>query len=204
MERQCAFREERIMRYNKNTIQNNRNTTQAQKTGIIAPWIEYQKRVKALFGRDPEIIVGEVYEPDGNEVDYAFDIEVRNHRKFEALDAVLPAIREFGNVTLGIQIFDEENIGGTDDIAAIYQTLFRDNPIVQDVKIVVDQFCIRHAYVLFAPEVIQYYRDEMTDYNGLFSGLAQDIAKEIFEDKTGNVHFCTAPVEEISASSNAQ
>jgi len=170
----------------------NANTT--TNPAIIAPWYEYQKQIKALLERDPQITVGEVYEPEGHEVDFAFDIQVRNHEKFTALDDLLPAMKEYGNVTLGIEIFDEENTSATDDLAAIYKTLFRDNPIVQDIVVVPDHFGASQVYILFKPEVIQYYRDDMTDYNGLFSGLAQDIAREVFKGKTGNVHFCTAPL----------
>ena len=162
--------------------------------GVIAPWYEYQKQIKALFERDPQIIVGEVYEPQGGEVNYAFDIEVRSHEKFEALEKLLPATKEFGNVSLGIVLYDEENLIGVQDVVATYRALFRDNPIVQDIAVVPDQFGTPQLYILFKPEVIQYFRDELTDYNGLFSGLAQDIAKDVFADDTGCVHFCTARV----------
>ena len=81
-----------------------------RKLTISAPWYEFQKKVKAPFERDPQIIVGDIYEPEGREVDYAFDIEVLNHEKFIALDRVIPGIKEFGNVTLGIVLYDKENI----------------------------------------------------------------------------------------------
>lgn len=162
---------------------------------IIAPWIEYQKRIVALFAQDSEIKVSSVYEPEGREVDYAFDIEVRNHKKFEALNRVIPDIKEFGNVTLGIQIYDEENVESADDQAAIYKALFQDNSIVDDVRVVTDPFGVQQVYVMFKPEVVQYYRDEMMDYNGLWSGLAQDIAKEVFDTSSGTVHFCTTAIK---------
>ena len=171
-----------------------RNTNTTTNPSIIAPWYEYQKQIKALFERDPQIIVGEVYEPEGYEVDFAFDIQVRSHEKFVALDSLLPATKEFGNVTLGIEIFDEENVRAADNLVRLYKTLFCDNPIVQEIRVVPDLFGTPQVYILFKPEVIQYYRDELTDYNGLFSGLAQDIAREVFEDKTGSIHFCTAPL----------
>ena len=175
-------------------MRNIKNVNTNTNPAIIAPWYEYQKQIKALFEREPQITVGEVYEPEGHEVDFAFDIQVRSHEKFTALDGLLPATKEYGNVTLGIEIFDEANITAADDLAVIYKTLFRDNPIVQDIVVVPDHFGTPQVYILFRPEVIQYYRDELTDYNGLFSGLAQDIAREVFEDETGNVHFCTAPL----------
>ena len=162
---------------------------------IIAPWYEYQKQLKALFEHDPAIIVSEVYEPEGQEVNYAIDIDVRDHQKFIALENLLPATIEFGNVTLGIVLFDEENANAEDAPVTAFKSLFQDNPIVQDIRVVTDQFGTPHCYILFRPEVIQYYRDDMTDYNGLCSCLAQDIARVVFNDNSGAIHFCTAPVE---------
>ena len=163
-------------------------------TRIIAPWYEYQKKIVALFSHDPHITISSVYKPEGREVDYAFDIEVRKHEKFEALNRMIPSVKEFGNITLGIQLFDEENTTKKDDIAAICKAMFADNPIVDDVRVVTDQFGVQQVYVMFKAEVIQYYRDEFTDYNGLWSGLAQDIAKEIIDNSLGNLHFCTTAV----------
>ena len=173
----------------KTTTRDNENNP-----AIIAPWYEYQKQIKALFERDPQITVGDVYEPEGREVDFAFDIQVHSHEKFVALEGLLPGIKEYGNVTLGIVMYDEENVRAADDLVRFYKTLFRDNPIVQDIRVVPDLFGTPQVYILFKPEVIQYYRDELTDYNGLFSGLAQNIARDVFEDKTGSIHFCTAPL----------
>ena len=162
---------------------------------LQAPWYEFQNKVAALFKNDPDISVGEIRECGANEdTDYAFDIEVRKHEKFEALNRMIPSVKEFGNITLGIQLFDEENTTKKDDIAAICKAMFADNPIVDDVRVVTDQFGVQQVYVMFKAEVIQYYRDEFTDYNGLWSGLAQDIAKEIIDNSLGNLHFCTTAV----------
>ena len=46
---------------------------------LEAPWYTYQKKVKALFEQDPDIIVGNVNELTDGKTNYAFDIEVRNH-----------------------------------------------------------------------------------------------------------------------------
>ena len=185
------------MRFGKDGNMSNTKNTLKNENGmeIIAPWYDYQKKIKALFEQDPQIIVGEIYEPQGQAVDYAFGIEVRNHKKFMALISLLPEQVEFGNVTLGIVLYDEENISDTDDLAETYRNLFKDNPIVREIPVVEDMAGVKHAFILFQPWVIQYYRDEMMDYNGLFSGLAQDIARELFKDETGTIHFCTAPIE---------
>ena len=168
------------------------------KLNIEAPWYEYQKKVKALFERDADFVVGEVYRPEGGAVDYAFDIEIYDHNKYLAMDRVLPSIREFGNVTLGICLFDRENNEGADTDIELYRTIFNGNPIVKDIRTVVDRTGSTHGYVRFMPEVIQFFHDDLSDFNGNWSGLAQDIAREIFEGENFGVHFCTAGVNETA------
>ena len=167
---------------------------------LEAPWYTYQKKVKALFERDPEIKVRDIVLPEDGRADYLFDIEVRNHEKFLALDRVFPKCVQFGNVTLAINLYDEENSAGADDVLALYETIFKGNPIVKDVRMVVDQTGTKHGFVRFQPEVIQFFDDDLYDYEGNWSGLAQDIAREVFVDETRGIHFCTATVKEAENS----
>jgi len=167
---------------------------------VEAPWYVFQKKVKALFDRDPEITVGEVFPVDNDDtVDYGLIILVRNHDKYVALDRVMPKERSFGNVTLGIQLLDEEKNNAVDDGIALYTTLFKGNPVVKDIKDVSDFTGTRHGFVRFRPEVIQFFHDDISDYNGNWSGLAQDIAREVFTDGFQIIHFCTAGLNENEA-----
>ena len=163
---------------------------------IEAPWYAFRKKLFALFERDPDIIVSEVYETEGGEIPYGIDIEVFDHEKFIALDRALPKIKRFGNVALALTVFDEENICDADIGIELFTTIFKNNPIVKDIKDVEDITGTRHGFVRFRPEVIQFFDDDLSDYNGCWSGLAQDIAKEVFENARG-IHFCTAPVDEV-------
>ena len=163
---------------------------------IEAPWYTFQKKVKALFEADPEIEVGDVIEHGDDRADYSFCIEVRNHEKFLALDRVLPKIRTFGNVTLGILLFDEENTGAEDDRIALYETIFEGNPIVKDIRDITDFTGTRQGFIRFKPEVIQFPDDNIADFDGNWSGLAQDIAKEVFDQEIFGIHFCTADKNE--------
>ena len=166
------------------------------KLRLEAPWNTYQKKVKALFERDPDITVGEVCETEDGRTDYVFDIEVRDHDKFLALDRLLPKERKFGNVTLGIILYDEENRDVADESISLYETIFKGNPILKDIKDVVDQTGTRHGFVRFQPEVIQFFDDDISDFNGNWSGLAQDIAREVFSEGYRGIHFCTADLRE--------
>lgn len=163
---------------------------------IESPWYTFYKKVKALFDKDPDLTVGEIVEPDGGKVDYMFDIEVRNHEKFLALDRVLPKIKTFGNVTLGICLYDEENEVKDGDRINLYKTIFEGNPIVKDIKDVTDFTGTRHGFIRFLPEVIQFPDDNINDFDGNWNGLAQDIAAEVFDNELLGIHFCTAPVSE--------
>lgn len=161
---------------------------------ISPPWYTFRKKVEALFGADPDIVVGDIYPGEDGHFDFLFDIEVRSHKKFLALDRVLPKAKEFGNVRLGIAVFDEEN--GEDDPIETFRALFEGNPDVKDVIALTDPAGVPHGYVRFVPEVVQFFNDDMSDASGNWSGLAQDIAREIFEDSARGVHFCTADIRE--------
>lgn len=65
---------------------------------------------------------------------------------------------------------------------------------MKDIRTVEDSAGITHGFVRFQPEVIQFFQNDISDYNGNWSGLAQDIAKEVFVNQ--NVHFCTADLRE--------
>jgi len=160
------------------------------KLTLEAPWENFNKKVKALFAGDPDITVGDVYETDGD-TDFAFDIEVKKHDKYIALDRLLPGIKVYGNVTLGIVLYDEENTAT--DTLGLFNTLFAGNPIVSDFKTRKDPAGVDWNYVLFAPEVVQFFDDDIGDYYGNWTGLAEDIAREVFAENSLGVNFCTAP-----------
>ena len=160
---------------------------------LSAPWYTYQKKVKALFALDPEIEVGDVHADE--EEGYSFEITVHNAAKYIALDRVMPKAVTFGKVTLKI---DVNNVDDSSTVTAIelYKTIFKGNRIVKDIKDVKDFTGTVHGYIRFYPEVIQFFNDDISDFNGLWSGLAQDIAREVFTNQ--NVHFCTADLRENS------
>ena len=164
---------------------------------LAAPWYTFQKKVAALFEGDPQIVVGEIYRPDNGAVDFAFDIEVKNHKKFLALDRVLPKTKDFGGLTLGIALFDEENVNeNTDTRIGLFATIFEGNPILKDVQTAQDHTGTAIGFVRFQPEVVQFYNDDLSDYSRNWSGLAQDIAREVFTNDFQGVYFCTAAKNE--------
>ena len=151
---------------------------------LSAPWDIYRKKLLALFDKDEDI------EVKGVTNDYELHIVSSNIRKFNALRNLLPPIKTFGNVTLRI-IIDYKEEQAFNYRQAI-KDLFNDNGRVTQIVDVKDPASISHVFVLFKPEVIQFFSDNMFDYNGLWSGLAQDLCTEIFEGaQTNCVHFST-------------
>lgn len=162
-------------------------------TGLIAPWYIYQKEVKALFEYDPQIVVGEVYQQE-NGKDYAFDIEVLSHEKYMAMDQMLSRFKLFGNVALTVNLFDEENSIG-DAAIDICRAIFDGNPLVENIEDIVDFVGVHHSFVVFRPKIIQFYTDNLQDINGNWSGLAQSIARDVFNDAAAGVSFCTGKID---------
>lgn len=157
---------------------------------LSPPWETYAKMLAALFEEDHDIMVGDVDTEDG----YKLPIYVEDHRKYEALCKLLPFTVRFGNVVLQLIIKDSNKNTGI-NYGQLFEDLFKGNPKFKEVKMVKDLVGADHTFVMFQPEVIQFFNDNMFDYNGFWSGLAQDIAKEVFEGATkAGVHFCTAPV----------
>jgi hypothetical protein len=164
------------------------------KVALDAPWVTWCKELKALFDRDDDITVSEIYEPEnGLDTDYAVAVMVRKHEKFLALDRLLPRMKMFGNVSLGIDLYDEEN--KEVDVAALFKTLFAGNPIFDSVQTNPDPAGVDWNYVLFKPDVIQFFDDDLTDYNGNWNGLAEELALDIFGENSRGVNFCTALIQ---------
>lgn len=168
------------------------------KFGIQSPWVTYWNKIKALFELDDQVDVTDIFPGTEDEFNYEFTIMVlNNHEKWIALTQILPAHMEFGNIKMKINI--SENVADDHYTVEAFKKAFEGNRRVRDIKEVVDQAGYSHNFVRFEPEVIQFYNDNLKDYNGNWSGLMQDIASEIFEDAGLIVNFCTADLRENKA-----
>ena len=160
---------------------------------LEAPWNTYRKMINALFEYDPEIEVGDIVSAPGVEsADYNIAIKVRNHRKFEALQKLLPDRKVFGSVTVAIYIYDMPNNKRND--IDILKDLFRDNPIVSNYEKIKLPDGSERDFVCFRPEVIQFFDDDISDCYGNYNGLTEDIARAVFGDRAGDVSFSTGMI----------
>ena len=115
---------------------------------------------------------------------------------------LLPLEKTFGNVTLNISVvpanpaIDPSIREDTEDIVDLYQDALYDNPIVEDI-IREDIPGLDITYIVFKKEVVQYFTDNLGELYGMHSTLYQDIAKDIFFNKTPNIFFCTSVEDDV-------
>lgn len=161
---------------------------QGFKPKLSPPWQTYVSEVKALFGQDDEIHI--LYDDE----EKTLKLFVDNDVKADALSRLLPAEKTFGNVKITIEVVPANKDEVPSRIADI-KNAFNGNGAVDFIYDAETPFGDMH-YVVFEPEVVQFYNDDMSDINGNRSTLYQEIAREILGNADGNVYFCTAPVEE--------
>ena len=151
----------------------------------ISPWVEYYRKLVALFKKDPDIKI--IYDEGINVI----KMYINGQDKYEALSQLLPSEKKFGNVTLEIELIpcNDLKLSQTD----LFRRAFSGNPVVTDV-ITVGQEIIGSTndfnYIVFEKEVVQYYDDSLNDPHGNRSTLYQEIAKEVFGEQDG-IYFCT-------------
>lgn len=149
---------------------------------LSAPWITYYKKIEALFGKDPEIKV--IFDDET----VTIRLFVDNEKKAEALTSLLPAVKVFGNVTVKIMVIPADKIGA--DIN-LFEAAFKGNPIFEGCVTGSDPVTSSFNYVVFKKEVVQFFNDDLSDVNGNCSTLYQELAKEIFGEKSG-IYYCTS------------
>jgi hypothetical protein len=148
---------------------------------LSSPWITFVNEIKALFEEDEEIKI--TYDQNSNELKLFVD----NTDKADAISKLLPAEKEFGNVTLKIEVVPPNS--EEDSKEKIFARAFANNPALSFIKTGETIFG-KISYVVFEKRVIQFYNDQMDDIHGLKSTLYQDIAKDVF-GPVDRIYFCT-------------
>lgn len=163
------------------------------KLGLTSPWVTFYHEVNAFFEKDNDIKV--IYNEDENVI----DLYVDNGAKAAALTELLPTEKNFGAVTMSINVIPANRLNATKinkflsndvDKGNLIATALDGNDRLADVVRIVGIFNNPMTYIVFRKEVVQYFNDSLGDIHGVCSTLMQDIAKDIFEDTEG-VYFCT-------------
>lgn len=151
-----------------------------------APWVTYARKLKAIFGSDPEITINYIEEPEPE-----VKLLVNNPTKADALSKILPTTKAFGNVTIKVTVVPSN---ANETFEDLIKRAFAGNPIVSYIDHGDGPFGSNICFVAFENDVIQYFDDRLDDPYGLDSTLAEDICREIFENAEEfgtSVRFCT-------------
>jgi hypothetical protein len=149
---------------------------------LAAPWIVYYHKIEALFKDDPAIKI--VFDNEN----LVLKLYVEGDEKYNALAKLLPFEKDFGNVSLKIQVIPANTLQVSD--INLFEKAFEGNPAVSFIKSVIDVSSNNFNFVVFQKKVVQFYDDNLGDINGLHSTLYHDIAKEVFGEREG-IYFCT-------------
>ena len=158
------------------------------KMTLSPPWCIFYREIQALFKDDPEVHV--VYDEDVETV----KVYVDSDEKAEILSQLLPTKKMFGRVGLDIQVVPANGKKYSTDApetvdAAMFEKAFKGNPALSYAKTFPNLFGYVVTYVVFQPEVVQFYTDDISDINGFRSTLYEEVARDVFEGI--KVNFCT-------------
>ena len=176
---------------------------------LAAPWIRHYRKVQKLFERDRSISV--LFDTD----DVAIKLYVDDEDKAAALDEIIKSKIIFGNVTLTVDVILPNDSVRAKKVRArvpytnhyratcepviitnedIYLRALSGNRAFDGMEYAYGPGGTVFRYVVFRPEVVQYFCDDISSYNGCTSTLYESIAKDVFEEETG-VFFCTSPAD---------
>lgn len=159
---------------------------------LSPPWYSYQRQVLALFGGDPEVRVRDLHQVD--QCNYTLFILVRNEVKARAIRALLPRTVEISNAHVTTRIFipgEQCEVEPSKQVceAQLLEDAFTGNPLFDRID-VHGYGNIKWSYCIFKKEVLQFWNDDLSNFYGLHSTLAETIARDILT-KEITVQFCT-------------
>lgn len=150
-------------------------------TKLSAPWITFVHELEALFAEDLEVKV------KYDDVAHIVKLYVADSDKAMALEKLIPAKKEFGNVTVAVEVVPPNADEMTKE--DLFIKAFKGNPVVSFTASY-DNPLGHLTYVVFEKKIVQFFNDQLDDINGNKSMLYQDIAKDVFGGDHG-VFYCT-------------
>ena len=154
------------------------------KLGLAAPWQTLFSQLHNLFRGDPEIAL--------TQSEHEIEIKVATQVKADALAQLLPPSYHFGNVTVAVKVIPGNAKG--ESTGSVARDAFAGNAAVVDIADISAPGGGRFTYVLFKPEIVQFYNDDLSDLNGLCTTFYAAIAQDTLLEPTG-VFYCTAPLD---------
>jgi hypothetical protein len=149
-----------------------------------SPWVRYYRKIDQLFKLDDDVKV--VYEESEKIV---IKVYVQGAVKAEAVSALLPEQKSFGNVTAYIEVIPSND---QQSMAQILRNAFSGNPALVEV-VESSGGWGSFTYAVFSSRPAQYFADNLGDVRGNETCLLQDLAKEVLEPGK-DILFCTEEV----------
>ena len=149
---------------------------------LSSPWQIFYSKVVKMFGKDPDIMIEKNY---GNEK-YQIKLYISKPEKADALQKILPSKKTYGNIDIYLTVVPPNEEYNRSDL---FETAFEGNPVFSRVENK-GEFLFQNSYVIFKPEIVQFYADNTADIEGRISTLYHDIAYDIFDENMSGVSFC--------------
>lgn len=149
---------------------------------LQSPWVTYYDKIRELFRQDDEIKM--VFDCDA----MLITMFVKNAKKAEALRNLLPAKKQFGNVTVHVNVItcaNEEEIMQARATKATIEDAFEGNMLYHYTRTFDNVLGGAITYVVFAKKVIQYWNDDIGDLFGNANCLPEDLARDVLENTEG-------------------
>jgi len=160
---------------------------------ILPPWTIVTRKLEALFDGDPQI----AFNVDYSGMHPSVILSCNNGDKVAALQRILPAEIEFGNVKMEIVVDGTpSNIAFTSKVD-LFNAAFKGNPAYAYSTCPCEDGYqwICSTYVVFKNCVVQFAADNLNDCHGIISTLYQNIAEELLTGEATMGVFYNTDVE---------
>ena len=151
-----------------------RKGTDVAQFRVSPPWITHIHYIEQIFGDDPDVTV------ISNEELRPVRLFVDGQDKADAIAKLIKQKVEFGNETLTIEVVPcndktlastvRKAFAGNEAVARIIDGSESPVPFYDD-----------RVFVLFKPEVVQFFNDNLTDFYGNENTLHYLMAREVFD-----------------------
>lgn len=153
---------------------------------LSPPWHIYANYIKSIFQKDPEVTI--IVPEETEKSEFVITIKCTNKIKTFAISELLANEIQMGNITV---IINCVYTGSTQVDYNVLNAALSNNPEVSEIVKETSAMMIENTFCVFKKNVIQFFDDNIGDINGNFSGLAEDISRQIFNKETG-VFYCTS------------
>ena len=151
---------------------------------LSPPWNTYVKELFNILQGIPGISFDQMERIEGG---YTQPIRVDDAKIYEALSAILPKVKKYGNVTLNIQLIPADGAcvapepGYTPaEILDFFKEVFSINSLVTDVQLIHTVVGFDYYFVVCKKDVIQFFNDDTTDLYGNANLTVEDTFRDVF------------------------